>query len=82
MASEIRHGWYSAAAANLWGYVTYLNDAGEEVHITMQSEFEEGGETYFWEDKVYVGILTKYVRSVDRSYARRDRYTSNYFFKY
>lgn len=53
------HAWYSAKAAANYGSNFYLNEAGEEVEITAVARDQVYGERYLWDDKVYVGQVTK-----------------------
>jgi len=61
---EIWHGYYSVKAAKLFGTITYLDAHGREVEITAKYRTKEIAEkNYMWDDKVYVGLVVKFVCS-------------------
>jgi hypothetical protein len=59
-------GYYSALAAEEFGYVVYLTEAGEKVRVTCadtESSLQELRKLYKWEDVVSVGRVTTFVES-------------------
>jgi hypothetical protein len=63
--SEQLHGYYSekhATDAQIGGYFIYLTPTGEKVNVTCVCE-EKDPSSYLWDDKIYVGIVTKQVKS-------------------
>jgi hypothetical protein len=59
-------GYYSALAAEEFGYVVYLTEAGEKVRVTCadsESSLQELRKLYKWEDVVSVGRVTTFVAS-------------------
>jgi hypothetical protein len=55
-------GLYSAKAAEQYGYSIYETPEGKTVMVTAACE-ECNLDQYGWEDKVVVGLVTKFVRS-------------------
>ncbi len=55
------YGWYSAKADESFGHVIYLNDGGKEVKV-MNVSLSTECPSYKWDDKVYVGEVTEYLR--------------------
>ena len=58
---KVLHGFYSQKACDRFGYAVYLNESGKEVKVT--GVYDSVNPPYYFEDKVYVGIVTKFVRS-------------------
>lgn len=59
----MKYGLYSAKDANQRGYTVWKTPDGREVNITCASSTPEGI-GYEWPDKVLVGEVVSYVRSV------------------
>lgn len=60
MTNNVLHGFYSLQADLQFGHCTYLNDRGAKVKVTCVGS-NPSGEGYNWADKVYMGVVTKYV---------------------
>jgi hypothetical protein len=58
-----RYGFYSAKAAVRFGYSTYTTPSGNKVDVTEVSQ-DPDGSNYNWADKVKVGVVIDYVRSI------------------
>lgn len=67
MSKEIMHGYYSAKADDQCGHCVYKNLKGLEVVVTGVYESKESAEeNYLWNDKIYVGEVTEFVRCSER----------------
>lgn len=60
--SHSLHGYYSDSNAMIFGYAVYHNVAGEEVKVSAVFR-----EPYDLVDAQYIGLVTKFVRSVESS---------------
>lgn len=59
-----KHAWYSAKMAKIAPSIFYRHEDGHEVLITWISEVEGGKpEDPPWEDAVYMGVVTDYLRT-------------------
>ncbi len=57
------YGFYSQEAAELGGTIIYSTSNNKEVEVTALFDSKEIGETnYIWRDKIYVGVVNKYLR--------------------
>jgi hypothetical protein len=65
------HAFYSAEADKLYGHAIYsfcspISKERETVKVTgVYSSKEEGEQSYKWKDKVYLGIVNKWVFNHD-----------------
>lgn len=60
--TRVFHAWFSQRAKELFGSCIYLSPTEEYVEVTAISDrFDYGEEEYIWEDKVYVGSVSKLV---------------------
>ena len=57
-----KEGWYSARAVEFCGSFFYQDLDGKEVEVTTVTDIGSGEDWYKWEDKVFVGIVTKFIR--------------------
>jgi hypothetical protein len=61
--NDVCHGWYSQRAVNAGcGTAIYLDADGAEHEITVVSTTADVGESYKWEDSVYLGVVGKFLR--------------------
>lgn len=60
-----KEAFYSAKAAELYGYSIYLDKNNQEVKVTLVCrDALKGWLNYKFDDKVYVGRVDKFVRKV------------------
>lgn len=66
MSGETLYGFYSAKAADS-GYKIHVYESinGGEIYVTSVSSDPENSR-YKWDDKVFVGVVTKYLRTIKR----------------
>lgn len=62
--TSLYYAWFSAEACRLFGYVVYTDREGKEVVCTCVTDNIKDGEHYLWKDKVFKGVVTKWVRTV------------------
>jgi len=62
----VSHAFWSDKVARRDGYSVYLSPDGQEINTTGVFSTKKGGELARWSDKVYVGPVVKYVRSVGK----------------
>jgi len=63
MNNTKRHGYYSVKAAEVCYTCIYETETGEEIEITaVYNSKEEADDNYLWDDKVYVGVVAKFLR--------------------
>jgi hypothetical protein len=61
--SKTFHGWFSQAAVDAgFGSSMYATNDGRTVEVTCVS-IGRDWKGYVWVDKVYVGLVTRFVRS-------------------
>jgi hypothetical protein len=61
MKMTTRPAWYSEKAAELHGSTIWRKADGTEVEVTIVGESMET--IYNWDDKVYVGEVTDFIRT-------------------
>lgn len=67
---KVKYGWYSERAVDMGGaVVVWETPLGDEVEVTgVTSDLE--GKGYAYEDKMFVGEVTRYLRTTTRSNTR------------
>ena len=74
---QTKYGFYSQQAAKKIGVVEYATPDGGKVQVTAVG-YDPAGSFYHWGDKVCVGEVTNYIRTVSESdLTRRMREASN-----
>jgi len=58
-----KYGFYSRKAADRYGSIVYKTPTGQEVEVTVIFS-SPTHESYNWDDKICVGEITDYVRTV------------------
>ena len=61
---EKYHGFYSARHDIISGHAVFLDENGKEVLVTCASSTEDPEMEYSWSDRIYVGIVTTWVRNI------------------
>lgn len=61
MSDQVKYGWYSAKAAELYGSAFWRTPNGEEVEVTDVT-LDSTGKSYKWKYKVPRGQVIEYVR--------------------
>ena len=69
-----KHAFYSAEAAEKFGTVVYAQADGTQVTATCITDDAEGSE-YFWDDKVYVGEVTRFISTTIQPNLDTHRFT-------
>jgi len=52
----ILHVWFSKTAAIMFGALKKKLICGKEVYVTFCAAFQDSGDEYYFEDKVYIGL--------------------------
>jgi hypothetical protein len=60
------HAYYSPTAAKQFGFNIYEMPDGSQVETTDVGPDRDGA-SYLWQDKIYVGVVSEWVRSIKPS---------------